>query len=179
VHSRLAELVAYADTQRTAVLTAVARVPPPLRDRAPETGWSVAQVLEHLHIVECGVTRLFVRRLERARVEGLAPETETGSLLGSLDRLDLVGRSDPLPSPELVRPGGSLSAGTAIDALADSRRALRAALEAGDGFALGQVSAPHALFGPLTLYEWLLFLGQHEARHAVQIGNIGRRVALA
>jgi uncharacterized damage-inducible protein DinB len=180
MHPRLAELIAYADTQRAAVLAAVERVPRTLRDRPPAGGgWSVAQVLEHLNRVERGVTRVVSRRLEQARGEGLDPETETGSLLGSLDRFDLIERKDALPSPEFVRPEGRLSAQAALEALAESRRALRAALEPGDGLALGQVSAPHALFGPLTLYEWVLFVGQHEARHAAQIASIARRVTAA
>jgi hypothetical protein len=37
----------------------------------------------------------------------------------------------------------------------------------------------HVLLGQLTLYEWLLFLGQHEGRHAAQIGEIARRLTAA
>jgi uncharacterized damage-inducible protein DinB len=180
MHPRLAELIAYADTRRAAVLAAVERVPRTWWDRSPEGGgWSVAHVLEHLVRVERGVTRVVVRRLDQARAQGLATETETGSLLGSLDRFDLIERKDALPSPAFVRPEGRLSAEAALEALAESRRALRAAVEPGDGLALGQVSAPHVLFGPLTLYEWLLFVAQHEARHAAQIANIARRVTAA
>jgi uncharacterized damage-inducible protein DinB len=41
------------------------------------------------------------------------------------------------------------------------------------------VSVPHALLGPLTLYEWVLFVGQHEARHAGQVRDIARQLAAA
>jgi hypothetical protein len=59
-----------------------------------------------------------------------------------------------------------------LAALAESRRELLSALDLADGLALGQISFPHPLIGPLDLYQWVLFVGQHEARHAAQIEEI-------
>lgn len=44
---------------------------------------------------------------------------------------------------------------------------------------LGSVSVPHVFFGPLTLHQWVLFLDQHECRHAMQIRDIARQLAPA
>jgi hypothetical protein len=33
---------------------------------------------------------------------------------------------------------------------------------------------PHPLVGMLNLYQWILFVGQHEGRHSEQIRDIGR-----
>jgi hypothetical protein len=60
--------------------------------------------------------------------------------------------------------------------LDESRRTLRASLPALDGLALGEISYAHPLLGRLTIYQWLLFLGQHEARHADQIREIAGRL---
>ncbi len=49
---------------------------------------------------------------------------------------------------------------------------MRDVLHAGDGLAIGTLSLPHPLFGPLTAYHWLAFVGAHEARHAAQIREI-------
>lgn len=168
----------YAEAQRQVLVAAVASVPEPLRDWRPSPDtWSVAEVLEHLHRVERGIGRLVVRQLETARAAGVAAETETGSVLHGLDHLRLTQGGEPLPAPEFVQPRGALTSSAAVLALVESRAALRAAVAQGAGLALGTISVPHALYGPLTLYEWILFLGQHEARHAGQIREIGRRLA--
>lgn len=42
-----------------------------------------------------------------------------------------------------------------------------------DGLALGSVTAPHPVLGEIDVYQWLLFLGAHEGRHADQVREIG------
>jgi hypothetical protein len=180
VHPRLEELMEYTEAQRAALFVAVAAVPESLRERRPSPqAWSVAEVLEHLQLVEQGVATLISRKLDKARVAGLTPETETESLLRSLDRFALLERGTSMRAPEFVQPKGAVSAVAAAAALAESRRALREALAAGDGLALGAVSARHVLLGPLTLYEWVLFVGQHEHRHAMQIREIAQQLVAA
>ncbi len=159
------------------LLAAVAEVPEPVRELRPQPDeWSVAEVLEHLYRAERGIAKVIGQALEKAKVEGLGPEWESGSLLGSLDRYGLPRRATRVPSPEFVLPRGKLTSAQALAALAESRGSLRAAVHSGDGLALGTLSYPHAILGPLTLYQWILFVGQHEARHALQILEIGRRL---
>jgi hypothetical protein len=175
MHPRLAELVIYADLQRKALLAAVSLIPEPLRDRRLHAEcWSVAEVLEHLHRVETGITRLLTRGIERAKAAGAAPEHEVTSVLGSLDSFGLTQRFSRVNAPEPVMPRGELTAVQAVAALEESRRGLLAAVALGDGLALGAISYPHALIGMLNLYQWILFVGQHEARHVKQIQELGR-----
>lgn len=177
MHPRLAELVNYASAQREVLLTAVSRVPEPFRQhRAEAGGWSVAEVLEHLHRVERGITRLLVHNLERAKAGGIGPELEVDSVMASLDRFQVTRRGVPISAPEPVRPRGELSAAEALAALTDSRHALLSALDAADGLALGTIIHSHPLLGSLDLYQWVLFVGQHEARHAAQIEEIAGRL---
>jgi hypothetical protein len=46
------------------------------------------------------------------------------------------------------------------------------AIERADGLALETLSFPHRVFGPLDLYQWLLFLDAHENRHTEQIAEL-------
>jgi hypothetical protein len=46
-----------------------------------------------------------------------------------------------------------------------------AALVDASGRALGQATAPHAIFGPLDGYQWALFVALHQRRHLVQIST--------
>jgi len=175
MHPRLAELVDYATAQRTALVAAVSTVPEPLRDARMHTGaWSIAEVLEHLHRVESGIARLLVRTIERRQQAGIPEERDTGSLLNSLDAYDLTRRDRRLVAPDPVAPRGGYSAAQGLAALALSREALLAAIRSGDGLALGGLTFPHPLLGSLDMYQWILFVGQHEARHAAQIAELGR-----
>jgi hypothetical protein len=45
-----------------------------------------------------------------------------------------------------------------------------------DGLALGRVTRAHPTLGPLNRYQWVLFVGQHEARHAAQLQDIARQL---
>ena len=175
MHPRLAELVDYATAQRTALLVAVSTVPAPLRDERIQAGtWSVAEVLDHLHRVESGIARLLVRTIERRQQAGIPEERDTGSLLNSLDAYDLTRRDRRLVAPDPVAPRGGYTAAQGLAALAQSREALLAAIRSGDGLALGGLTFPHPLLGSLDMYQWILFVGQHEARHAAQIAELGR-----
>ena len=74
-----------------------------------------------------------------------------------------------LQSPEGVRPGAEVDHREALAGLETSREALRAAASAANGLALGEIKHTHPILGELDLYEWLIFLGQHEERHRKQI----------
>jgi uncharacterized damage-inducible protein DinB len=174
MHPRLAELVDYLTAQRAALLDAVSAVPEPLRDEGKPGTWSIAEVLEHLHRVERGIARLLVRTIERGRQAGISEERQTSSLLRSLDAHDLIQRHRRFDTPDPVAPRGEYTAAQGLAALASSREALLAAIRSGDGLALGELTFPHPVFGLFDLYQWILFVGQHELRHAAQIAEIGR-----
>jgi len=177
MHPRIAELLAYAQLQRAALFEALSLIPESQRDRRcnAET-WSAAEVLEHLHRVESGIARLLTRSLERAKAAGLEAESEVGSVLATLDTLHLTDRSRRMSAPEPVMPLGELTAAQGMVALTESRQALISALREADGLALGQVTRAHPTLGPLNLYQWVLFVGQHEARHARQLQDLARQL---
>jgi hypothetical protein len=170
MHPRLAEISDYLDESREVLLAAVANVPESRRDeRSRDGSWTVGEVLDHLALVEGSVVRLLERRAERARAEGLGPDRETTSILGCLDDYRVDSRERLLEAPEMVRPGPEASAAAALAALGESRRALRAAMERADGLDLTAVGARHPILGELHLYRWLVMVGKHERRHALQI----------
>jgi uncharacterized damage-inducible protein DinB len=174
MHPRLAELVAYLDEQRAALLAAVDAVPPERRDVRPTADeWSVAEVLDHLQIVEHGTTRLLTRRFARAREAGIPPESRHDSVLGALDHTGLLD-APPRVAPEMVRPRADARAADALAALADARAELRRLLESAAGLDLTRVTASHAFLGEIDAYQWVLFLAHHERRH---VGQIARQAA--
>jgi uncharacterized damage-inducible protein DinB len=176
MHPRLAELVRYAD-ERRAELEAAATPLPYERwaDRPTADSWSVAQVFDHLYLSESGTARLLAKRIARAKEAGLGPERSDESMMRSLDWFPLID-GPSRRAPEIVVPRPEARAPEVHDALRQSRADLHAALRSGDGFALGEVTATHPALGVINVYQWVLFIGQHEARHTRQVAEIVRRL---
>ena len=173
MHSRLEEILNYLDTERLALREAVELVPTQLRDQSPGPDrWSVAQVLQHLVIIEKRIGMGMTKWVADAIAGGVGPEGETSSVLNSLDVALIADRSKRRNAPEEVRPNRDLDAASAWTALEQTRAALRAAVMPADGLALGEVIQPHLVLGPINLYQWLLFVGSHETRHTGQVREI-------
>jgi uncharacterized damage-inducible protein DinB len=173
MHPRTEEVLNYLDAQRSALRDAVELVPPALREQPPATDrWSVAQVLQHLVMIEKRIGRGMAKWVADARAGGTGPETETSSVMASLPLQLIADRSKRRDAPEEVRPQGDTDAKSAWAALEQSRTALRTAFLAGDGLALSEVIQPHPVLGPINLYQWMLFVGSHETRHTSQVREI-------
>ena len=177
MHPRIEEVINYLDTERNALREAVERVPPELRDKQPGADrWSVAQVLQHLGIIEKRIGLGMAKWVTDGRSDGLGSEIETSSVMDSLPLQLITDRSQRRNAPEEVRPQGDIDAESAWVTLQRSREALRAAFLAGDGLALSQVIQPHPVLGPINLYQWMLFVGSHELRHTAQVIEISEQL---
>jgi len=65
----------------------------------------------------------------------------------------------------------------ALTALEKSRLALRDLVTAYDGVNLGAFTHPHPVLGVIDGYQWIAFLGWHEARHTLQIREAGEQLS--
>jgi len=173
MHPRLHEIDGFLDQRRQEVLTAVASVHDADGRAVPPGTWSVAAVLDHLRLTETGVSKLLHVTVSRLPAEARVPETETDSVLHRVDHTKLADRDRRVVAPAMVQPQGGLAVADALAGLDASRAALRNSLREADGLALGNFSYPHPMFGPLDLYQWLVFIGLHESRHACQIRELG------
>ncbi len=170
MHPRLAETMTFVEEQRQELLKSFAGVDGErLCRRAASDGWSVAEILEHLRMVESGVARLITKRTSQARANGLGEEKETSSVMPSFDKHAAYLDARVLKSPDMVQPRANIDINEALEGLESSREALRAAVVTADGLALGQIKHTHVVLGELDLYQWLIFVGQHENRHKKQI----------
>jgi len=175
MHPRIQELLDYLDEQHAGLHAAVDSVPEERRNEPPAPDqWSTAGVLEHLAIVETNIGRLLHDRIEKARASGLRPETETSSVVATFSSQSVIlDRGRRITASPASHPKQNLSWEAALQAFEDARQTLRNTLTGADGLALGEVTHPHPVFGPLDLYHWVAFVGGHEARHAAQIRECG------
>src|SRR5260370_39861629 len=94
MHTRLEEVLNYLDTERSTLREAVELVPAELRDQAPGPDrWSVAQVLQHLAIIEKRIGMGMTKWIADAHASKLGPEIETSSILNSLPLQLIADRS--------------------------------------------------------------------------------------
>ena len=170
MHPRTEELLRHLDTQHERLRAAVDSIPRPRRDVKPSPDrWSVAEVLEHLSIVETRIERVFSKRLAEARVAGLGPERASSPVVGTIDMDRVLDRTRRITATEAALPTGKLDAGAAWAAAERARDTLCNAVRDADGLALSDVIHPHPVLGPINLYQWIAFVGGHEARHAAQV----------
>ena len=169
LHPRIAELMGALDASRAELHALVASLPQEALSAPPnDAEWSVAQILEHLSMVEDGAGRLCSKIVREVEASG-ARETETSSVLGLNDALGISAADVRITAPERVRPTAGLTPEESMSRLEASRRKLKEVLQRASGLPLGAASVPHPIFGPFNGYQWVLTLAQHERRHIRQL----------
>lgn len=170
MHARLAETMEYVEDKRKELIRSFEGVREDrLTRRTSGDAWSVAEIVDHLSIVEAGIARLITKRAARAREAGLGEEQSTESVLASFDEQRAALDSTLMEAPTTVRPRANVDFREALKELESSREALRVAVLGASGLSLGEIKHTHPFLGELDLYQWLIFIGQHEARHKKQI----------
>ena len=156
---------------RYALRAAVDRVPAAMREhRVAPDRWSVAEVIEHLGIVEARVV-MFLSPLIQTAPTLDGPEDVGGT---PIVRARLRDRTTRIEAPAPIQPSGTMSAETAWATLEDTRVKLLAMLDAAESERrnLAHVTRPHPVLGLLDGYQWIAAVGGHEERHTLQILEI-------
>src|SRR5690348_12486444 len=123
MHPRTRELLDYLHDNRKILRGAVDGVAPALRDEMPpHGGWSVANVLEHLAIVEKRVAMRIAASIGEARNAGLGPDTSTEPILPTINLKPLLDRDRKITAGQAVQPTGQLNASDAWSALEESTK---------------------------------------------------------
>lgn len=148
--------------------------------RADEKGWTVAEIVEHLSVLEHKLSQLMtmmvgkVESVAAAAGGGAAAAAGAGSHFKpfSLDEHAARARVEKYVAPEEVRPRGGVALADSLARLKESRAALEALRPRIERADLTAATYPHPAFGPLNLYQWLAFIGLHEGRHLAQIERL-------
>jgi hypothetical protein len=170
MHPRFRELQDYLHESRQGLLATVSDLSAAqLRRRPAPEAWSPGETLEHLRLTESSVVKVLRKLLREADLHRLGLETDASSVMGRLDAFGLVQVVRHIPAPPFVQPGPQADGQAAIVGLSRSRTDLLEVVAQADGWAVGSLSFPHPLIGPLDFYQWVLFVAQHEVRHTCLI----------
>lgn len=170
LHPRILEVIAALTAAQQETDTLCAGITPDEESRRLGDGWTVAEVVEHMAIVENGTGRI-VSNIAKQVAD--TPETSDAPVGEVLSRYRVADPSyRKVAAPEMVHPSHGATVAESAARMRESRARLIAALEAASGTALGGAHYPHPLFGPLDGYQWGLLAAQHQRRHLVQIRTI-------
>jgi hypothetical protein len=138
--------------------------------RPARGGWSVAEIVEHLALLEerlLGLMNVMVHKAEQAGFQRTSESSHFKPV--SLEQFRERAGKEKYNAPDPVRPKGGVTVRESLERLRQSReslRSLRPRIEATD---LSGARYAHPAFGPLDFYQWLLMIGFHEERHLRQL----------
>ena len=139
------------------------------RFRETPERWSIAENIEHCILLERFILGAVVKALEGAA------EPEKKALAGGKEPLVFgvgTSRDMKLNARQVVWPVGRWPDTAELVAELRRTRAGTLAFAAETQAELRDHFFPHIAFGDLDCYQWLVVLGQHGARHALQIEEI-------
>jgi len=125
--------------------------------------WSVAEVLEHIALVEDGLFQNVTNKVMKS------PAGAADRDIAKTDATVLAvlpDRSNKRQAPAAFVPNGRWTSAEALDHFLKSRATTIAFLESTPDL---RAHVSDSALGPLDGYEWLLFMGGHSERHTKQI----------
>jgi hypothetical protein len=137
--------------------------------------WSIEQILEHISIVEEGMSKICRKLLTGARDEGLKSEgavSISDSFRAYAENIDDI----KLEAPERVQPTGMQSVADSKKKIVENQawfENLRPIFQKFDGT---KAKFPHPYFGPLSAQDWLVLAGEHTRRHTRQIEKLVAKI---
>lgn len=133
--------------------------------------WTVAQVVEHVSIVESGMSRICSKLLSKAKAE----DHRSDGTITISDEFTAKGRevaAVKLEAPEMVHPIQGKTISRSLAAMEENREALNELRPLFEKYDCTDRKFPHPFFGDLSAGEWLMLIGGHKARHLKQIRNL-------
>jgi DinB superfamily len=135
---------------------------------APER-WSIADIIEHLSLAEASSLKLFDKLLQKAEAEGRTRDASDPFAPVSIAEQAESRRGEKFQSPDRIRPTGEVPLADSLRSLRDTLAAIHDLRPRVERAVCTDAHFPHPAFGPLNLYQWLLFTAFHEERHLAQI----------
>lgn len=133
--------------------------------------WTIAQIVEHVSMVENGMSRICSKLLSSAKAEGqLSDGTVKISDKFAEKSAEVV--TVKLEAPEIVRPTHDRSIAESLASTDETRNKLNELRPLFEEFDGNTQKFPHPFFGDLSAVEWLVLVGGHEARHLKQIRHL-------
>jgi hypothetical protein len=154
----------------------LASIDPAKLDQLPNgEKWTIANVVEHVSVVEEGMIRICSKLLGKA-------ESAAAAGNGSIETSDSFAQKAleiatiKLEAPEFVQPTCKKSVEESLAKLDENWRMLTELKSSFEKFDSNGHRFPHPYLGNLSAGEWLTLIGGHKLRHIKQIENLAARL---
>ena len=170
IPAKLAELFAYMDVTRDELVRCAKEMNESFARIKPRDGvWSASENLAHLALVEGNVVNLMTKSIAEAKEQGVGPDVTDQSFMHTLDRWRLPENEMKVVAPSRITPDATKSVDESLASLQKSRESLKQLLRENASIDLAAIKRPHPLLRELDMYQWALFVAQHEVRHRKQM----------
>ncbi|HEY9166266.1 MAG TPA: DinB family protein [Candidatus Kryptonia bacterium] len=134
-------------------------------------GWSITQIVEHIALVDLQLLKVIEILLHKAESGSKSLSAEKGFPI-DIETLVQRSRKEKYVARENAQPVNGFSIRQSLDEIVAMNRTLESLRQRLEAVDLSSAVLPHWIFGPLTLGEWLVFVGVHEERHLEQLKRI-------
>ncbi len=168
------EVYAANDAVREKLKVLVDSVDPAMLDELPDgEKWTVANIVEHLELVEESMTRVCAKLLRKAEAAGAIGDGSVTISNAFVEKGNEVA-GIKVEAPGFVQPTGERNISESLSKMEENRLALNDLKPMFAQYSTTEYHFPHPFFGDLSAGEWLSLIGAHEARHIRQIKTIIR-----
>lgn len=137
--------------------------------------WSIAHLIEHISLVEEGMSKISAKLLAQAQAAGKKSDG-AAKLSENFTAKAAAAANQKIEAPERVRPTGERSIAESLARMEENRKRLEDLRPLFESVECADFTFPHPAFGELTAHEWLTLIGGHEARHLKQLENLLEKV---
>ena len=135
--------------------------------------WTVAQVVEHISIVDEGASKICAKLLGKGETSvSAAAGSEKPKVSGSFLKHYSTINDVKLEAPDRVQPTGAVSISDSLARMDANRARLNELQPRFETNNEGTATFPQPYFGEMSAVEWLILIGGHEARHTEQIRKL-------
>ncbi len=138
--------------------------------------WTVAQIIEHLSMVDDSAMGICTKLLTKAEEAGRASDGKAVISENFLQKSsDIV--TAKLNAPDIVQPNSGRTIEESLAKMDENTKQferLRRVFESVDGT---ELKFPHPFFGDMSAHEWLALKGGHEMRHIRQIEKVLAKIS--
>ena len=133
--------------------------------------WTIAQIVEHISMVDESTTRICAKLLKKAEDAG---QTSDGKAVISDNFLQKGTEiaAIKVEAPDFVQPTAGKTIPESLAKLDENAEQLMKMRELFESIGGSEFKFPHPFFGDTTAQEWLALKGGHEMRHIKQIEKL-------
>jgi len=171
--SSISDIYAANDEVRDRIKDLLSRLSPDELSARPDGAkWSIAEIAEHVAVVEEGGSRICAKLLKKAESAGPASTAVGGKISAEFVSRWREIADVKVEAPEIVQPTGKMSIEEAVAKMDANGKRLEEIRPLFEWLDSDSYKFRHPFLGDISAIEWLALIGGHGQRHLKQMENL-------